>query len=947
MGLPFPSLCASIALLLGATAVSHAQQESADCCCQVHGTPSCADSNCSGIVCQMDAYCCTYQWDAQCASLAAAYCGAAAPYCTDGNNDGTPDVCASAGPNPGDCNGNGIPDLNESGCDGSSYWSGPTSGSALDFENPLYWSCQGRPGTATSTQLYLPYSQYQYSSMQWSMDCDNAVQGFTLWDSGGTAARDFQWNLGGRTLRITGSALEFHSYSPGTLTATIASGNMLCTDSPLFLVDEGAQMVKFSGVQISAGTFGWNTPTYGGSPRLSLQDSTLVAGAFGWPSVNDGLAPSSVLTLRNSNIQLSSSATGAMSSFAIPDGATLLADAVSSADVSKILGTGLYVYADAGSTLQLDGRLEIGGSLNVGGTLTGRSHCAPWLDNCQASVLLAHSLVFPTPGTPASMVWNADLSGSMGGTPDGLASIRVSGGAWIDGTLRVNDLSPNGVPTVGFSVPLLTAAAFTTGHSNFDLVRAFNNDGQPLSGGYYVSTENVGGTIYLTVKRGAGVLSTPSLQSSLPDSPLRTVVMDEGTSSGVAVVATITSTSQGSIIRRFLVNLAQGTMIQSGTLNGLVNPTDMVAGDINGDGQRDLLVSYGSPGKTVAYRWTGTGFATLWTKQFPAGTRAECVCIIPPRAASLMPAGSSTATGTSTGTKGGVTTTDAGGATTGTAEVASVPRTVNGTDIDDDDAVATGGADASAAFMPGQAAGFIQMVKRGPTGGLVALTKVSVAGVPNALVIADLDGDGLKDVAASCSGITGSYADGARPVAVVLRGAGAASASRLSAPIAIDVGDASAQGASINVTDADGNGYPDLAVGWTVTSTQQGSTLGGASIVQIRDQRASGGLTLGTLASFSASPALGLSRVGDSSLFSMGPPSASGGTPVLRKTDFAADPIPGDLDGDGLVGPSDLSILLLDFGPCPDPTTAACPSDLDGSGIVDNGDISLLLIMFD
>jgi len=56
--------------------------------------------------------------------------------------------------------------------------------------------------------------------------------------------------------------------------------------------------------------------------------------------------------------------------------------------------------------------------------------------------------------------------------------------------------------------------------------------------------------------------------------------------------------------------------------------------------------------------------------------------------------------------------------------------------------------------------------------------------------------------------------------------------------------------------------------------------------------------------------------------------------------------VQGDLDGDGAVGTADLSVLLLDFGPCPDPTQAPCPSDLDGDGQVGTGDISFLLLLF-
>ena len=65
-------------------------------------------------------------------------------------------------------------------------------------------------------------------------------------------------------------------------------------------------------------------------------------------------------------------------------------------------------------------------------------------------------------------------------------------------------------------------------------------------------------------------------------------------------------------------------------------------------------------------------------------------------------------------------------------------------------------------------------------------------------------------------------------------------------------------------------------------------------------------------------------------------------TPVsARDTSTAACGIEGDLDGDGSVGGGDLSVLLLDFGPC-----AGCVSDLDGNGMVDSGDIAFLLLLF-
>jgi len=49
----------------------------------------------------------------------------------------------------------------------------------------------------------------------------------------------------------------------------------------------------------------------------------------------------------------------------------------------------------------------------------------------------------------------------------------------------------------------------------------------------------------------------------------------------------------------------------------------------------------------------------------------------------------------------------------------------------------------------------------------------------------------------------------------------------------------------------------------------------------------------------------------------------------------------GDMDVTGELDNADLSLLLLDFGPCP-----GCPTDLDGSGTVDFGDVTLLVLSF-
>ena len=60
---------------------------------------------------------------------------------------------------------------------------------------------------------------------------------------------------------------------------------------------------------------------------------------------------------------------------------------------------------------------------------------------------------------------------------------------------------------------------------------------------------------------------------------------------------------------------------------------------------------------------------------------------------------------------------------------------------------------------------------------------------------------------------------------------------------------------------------------------------------------------------------------------------AKGGPAVIEVL-----PVSGDLDADGLVGASDLAILLGSWGPC-----AACAADFNGDGVVNASDLAVLL----
>ena len=53
--------------------------------------------------------------------------------------------------------------------------------------------------------------------------------------------------------------------------------------------------------------------------------------------------------------------------------------------------------------------------------------------------------------------------------------------------------------------------------------------------------------------------------------------------------------------------------------------------------------------------------------------------------------------------------------------------------------------------------------------------------------------------------------------------------------------------------------------------------------------------------------------------------------------------VPGDLDGDGLVGITDFLALLAAWGPCAAPCPPSCPADLDGDCAVGITDFLTLL----
>lgn len=920
------------------------------CCCTAHQSPSCSDLACSATVCAIDPYCCNSVWDATCAAEAAQLCGAAAPYCIDSNQDATPDICAAGGGGGGtggaDCDNDGQPDTLRDGPAGKSSWNGVTNGFQL-FEPEQNWTL-GRPGALTFAEVVVPYTQY-YNYLQIKTNCDNAVRSLEVTDGGTSNLHDLTFDLNMRTLRFAGPAAHSVLVTPAsfnTLRLEFRNGSIDGTTDPFSITSTGAMQLTFGNIDLQSDSFSWRTTSSWTADPILLTDSEFKIGSWGWPK--DAAGDELYATLRLSRSRLLFQ--GQSSTFTVPDRAWITVSSDTIYDYSDITGTSLAMITEPGSLITLDGSLTVGGSLAIGGELQIRPHCLALAQGCHPSLLYAQELTCGV-NSKASITCSVDLSGSSGTTPLGSAVISASVAADVGGILNVNDMS-NGSPVLeGYTVPLIWAANFVPGGSNFDVVRML---GAGLSGGLYVTTTESAGTISLEVRRGAQVAATPVANASIPQAPVKSVMLDDGLISGIQRTASVANDVQNHSLIRVDKLDPQIGFVQEWATYGPADPTDLDVGDIDGDGNLDIVVSFGSPGKVIAYKQVANNgvlsFVTLWQNQLEAGRRAECVTVLPPDGAraSLLPIGATTATGTSKDGSGGITTISSSGTTTGTAETAAVPRTVRGTDIDNDedtDVVAGGGSDA-AELLPSGPAGFIQVIQRDVTGGFSSRPAIPTAGVPNSIAIGDLDGDGYPDVAASCDGISGSFPNGARPTGIVLRGAPATGpGSRLPLlrnPCPIDVGSSSAQGKGVSILDGDGDGSLDLALAWESNDFQTPS--GGAAIFPIRDPRPTGGLSIATPVQFVTGPVLQMIPAGSAGLitFTQSTQNLIGGVDV-DQTAFGAAVVEGDLDGDGLVGTSDISILLLDFGPCPG---LPCPSDVDGSGEVDPGDISLLLLLF-
>ena len=388
---------------------------------------------------------------------------------------------------------------------------------------------------------------------------------------------------------------------------------------------------------------------------------------------------------------------------------------------------------------------------------------------------------------------------------------------------------------------------------------------------------------------------------------------------------------------QILLNDGMGNLGGTSVLESIpAQPTCIAVGDVDGDGNRDVVVGLASDGTVRVY--VDNGFSSL-----TAGDVINVNDGTPTAVMVLENSGSNFALGSSTV----VTTSNSKlkiyGTTTLQQEftVAGTPSTVSGGDTKGTggSTIVTGGTTSNTFdLLPSAETGFVQTLVRGQDGQYAINQTFGLTAKPTALDVADIDGDGLADIVSANADPVAPAPGSAVPVLSIFRNNGGSFNG--GTPYQPE-GASSAR--SVALIDVDNDGDRDIVS----VNNQAGTTK--ATLLRIDTLGAGTPLSVGQTTVLPANNPIiatrgNLDGVGGEDLFLV---TQSGGGQLTGSNDvkpfLGVAGLQGDLDGDGSVGPSDISILLLDFGPCPG---TPCPSDLDGDGEVTSGDIAFLLLLF-
>ncbi|NBT11890.1 MAG: VCBS repeat-containing protein, partial [Betaproteobacteria bacterium] len=242
-------------------------------------------------------------------------------------------------------------------------------------------------------------------------------------------------------------------------------------------------------------------------------------------------------------------------------------------------------------------------------------------------------------------------------------------------------------------------------------------------------------------------------------------------------------------------------------------------------------------------------------------------------------------------------------------------------------------------LLPVAETGFVQTFTLAPSGLFELGQTMFITAKPVGMDVADLDGDGLDDIVTTNTDPQLPAVGSALPVLSIFRNSGGTFGGGVPYQPAT-----ATSGLDVSLIDVDNDGDRDI-----VSVYKRVGSDSEAALLRVDTLGPGTPISIGQTTVLDASDPIlsargNLDGSGGEDLFLVNQPSGSFLTGAQEVKPFIATGAlkQGDLDGDGTVSASDISILLLDFGPCP-----GCLSDLDGSGEVDGGDLSFLLLLFD
>jgi len=857
---------------------------------------------------------------------------------------------------PCDVDGNGTPNANEPGA-ATSTWLFPNITST--FENPTNWSA-GIPGYDTTAKIT--------GNPQITFGCDNSVKTLELSTNSTDSSPGMSFNLNGHNLTVYGGRIAF---APGAGSYVPYSVNI--NGGFIYTSPTGGFPLRFESDHAT-----WNingTQLYSPSIELATIASSQIDVKLSNSILNTAAITRGDLTDGSRHIELLNSSVHDF------QGGLTFGNGISLSLGSMMVGDNDYAqnsitaYGGAvfqpGSFLDAWGNLSFVGSASFGGQIDLHAFSSAY--HGQSKITVQGPSFNYGAGSSASAFAVMNVYGNNFNQPtcpppqcadEGLITLQLNynGLASIGGPLFIHNTDGT-IPAEGNIYTLISldptySGAFDPNNNKFSSVRWVGQNGEGLPNGLTFEQVLTRDKLQLHCVRAPIVEPAPSTTTNLANVPFASASADF-TSDGRDDVVNLIVGSSNSV--QIMKDMGDGTFAQLRTfvLPSGATPNAIAAGNVVGDNAPEIAVTSILNGAGFVTLYSATG-GVLWTRQLAIGELPTCVCMLEPSATRGGPGQVSVGTEKTSalnpenafaGSSGSLKNIGGTNATTSDIPLSGVPRTVRGTDVNGDDFGDTTvvGTTATSALAD-STLGFIQqvtMTTRGPEAGTPRLLSY----IPVSLAIADIDGDGVKDIFAACNSIPSTIPDSTRPVACFLRGSVSPTNGlySMSAPTGISVG-RPVQGKAVAVVQRNGGFSLAVAsndgVNDSVDVLQLNTFANGGITVGAQTQISTGGSVIGlhtlldqgtqkfaTVRNVNSPSALKNARA--SKIATMRGENEFTSGAVIESTGYV-ELLYGDINKDGMINSADLGTLLGQYG-------LPGIADLNSDGTTNSADLGILL----